>query len=68
MAFFKNFKIKLLISVIIAVVSSLYQLESKDEFQVTEKVVMLSKNRPECYEFLTKFEEYPTVLIHSLKR
>jgi hypothetical protein len=61
MALFKNFKIKLLISVIIAVISSLYQLESKDEFQVTEKVVMLSKTRLECYEFLTKFEEYPTV-------
>lgn len=61
MAFFKHFKIKLLISVVIAGISSLYQLETPDDLHITEKQVMLSKSRPKSYEFLLKLEEYPTV-------
>ena len=59
----RNFKYKLFFSAIIAIISSLYQLESKDELKVTEKVVMLSKNRTDTFDFLIKFEEYPKVFI-----
>ena len=62
MAFLRNFKYKLLFSAIIAIISSLYQLETKDELKIAEKVVMLSKNRTETFEFLIKFEEYPKVM------
>ena len=59
----RNFKYKLYFSAIIAIISSLYQLESKDELKITEKVVMLSKNRTDTFDFLIKFEEYSKVFI-----
>lgn len=61
MRMFKNFKIKLLISVLIGVISSLYQIELKDELHVTSKKVMLSKNRLETFEYLSNLENYPNV-------
>ena len=62
MSFLTNIKYKLIISVIIAIVSSLYQLESKDELKISEKAVMLSKNQTDTFDFLVKFEEYAKVL------
>jgi len=64
MVFLRNFKYKVLISAVIAIISSLYQLESKDELKLAEKVVMLSKNSKDSFDFLTKFEEYSKVLNH----
>ena len=63
MVFLRNFKYKLLFSAIIAIISSLYQLETKDELKIAEKVVVLSKNRTATFEFLIKFEEYSKVNI-----
>jgi len=62
MRFFKNFKIKLLISILIAFFASLYQLETSDDFQIVDKKVMLSKNRADVFEFLTQLEQYPSVI------
>ena len=64
MRLFKNFKYKLLISVLVGCLSSLYQMETKDELVVCEKKVMLSKPRLDVYEFLSNLENYPAVSIH----
>ena len=61
MIFLKNFKIKLIFSAFIGLLASLYQMELKDEFELVTKVVMLNKNRPFIYDFLTNMEEYPKV-------
>ena len=61
MIFIKNFKLKLLVSFIIGAISSLYQLESREELHITQKIVMLNKNRQFIYDFLTKVDEYPKV-------
>jgi hypothetical protein len=58
-----SLKQKVLFSAFIAIISALYQLESKDEFSVTEKMVMLSKNRSEIFSYLTNLEDYPRVII-----
>ena len=66
MGFFSHLKYKLIFSTIIAIISSLYQLESKDELKISEKIVMLNKNRSDSFDYLVKFEEYPKVSILSM--
>lgn len=61
MRFFKNFKLKLIISIMIGCFSSLYQMETKDELVVCEKKVMLAKQRLETFDFLSNLENYPKV-------
>jgi hypothetical protein len=59
--FLASIRQKVLVSAFIAIISALYQLESNDEFFVTEKLVMLSKNRSEIFNYLTNLEDYPRV-------
>jgi hypothetical protein len=61
MRFLKNFKIKLFVSLVIGILASLYQMETREELHVTQKVVMLNKNRQFIYDFLTKVDDYPRV-------
>ena len=59
--FLASLKQKFIVSACIALISALYQLESKDEFFVTDKLVMLSRNRSEIFDYLTNLEDYPRV-------
>lgn len=61
MIFFKNFKYKLLIATIIGVLSSLYQMEDKQELHIAQKNVTLNRNRQETFDFLSNLQEYSSV-------
>ena len=63
MGFFSYFKYKLIVSVVIAVISSFYQLENEEDLEISTKVVLLHNSRHKVYEFLINFEEYKTVRI-----
>lgn len=56
-----NIGFKLMTSILISVIATLYQLETDDELLIMDKGVMLSKNRTFVFDFLTKLEDYPAV-------
>lgn len=57
-----NRVLKFILSLVIALISTLYQLESDDELLLTEKRVMLSKNKTFCFDSLTDLEQFPSVI------
>lgn len=61
MIFFKNFKIKITIAVIVGAISSLYQLEDRQEIHIAQKNVTLNKNRQQAFEFVSNLTEFPSV-------
>lgn len=61
MAFLKNFKFKLFISVLVGLSASLYQMEVKDEYEVTTKLVMLNKNKTYVFDLLTQIDQFQNV-------
>lgn len=63
MIFFKNFKIKLIIAIIIGVLSSLYQLEDTQELLIVQKNVTLNKNRQEAFDLLSDLTQLSTVTL-----
>ncbi|RNA13679.1 hypothetical protein BpHYR1_034158 [Brachionus plicatilis] len=56
----KNFKVKLILAVIVGAISSLYQLEDSHELHIAQKNVTLNKNRKEAFEFISNLTEFPT--------
>ncbi len=56
-----QWKFKLATSVLVALISTLYQLETDDELLVTNKKVLLSKNISRVFTALSDLEEYPSV-------
>ncbi len=61
MAFMDNIGFKLTTSVLIALISLLYQLETDEELAIIDKNVMLSKNRTFIFNRLSNLEEFPAV-------
>jgi len=53
-----QWKFKLAVSVLVALMSTLYQLETDDELLVTNKKVLLSKNISRVFTALSDLEEY----------
>jgi hypothetical protein len=58
---FKNLKLKLFFSFLVGLIASLYQMELKGEFEITDKLVMINKNRPFVYDHFTNVLDYPKV-------
>lgn len=63
MALFDNIGLKLCLSLVIALLSFFYQLETEDEFLICEKLVLLSKNKSFVFDSLSNLEGYPAVSI-----
>ncbi len=56
-------KFKMVISVLVALISTLYQLEVNEELVITSKKVLLSKNISRVFGSLSNLEEYPSVRV-----
>jgi hypothetical protein len=52
---------KLFVSLFIAAISILSQLETLDDILIVNKDVVVAKNPVYAFEFITNFEEYPSV-------
>jgi hypothetical protein len=66
-SFFRHLKLKVGISVVIAIVASLYKLESDEsDFLLIEKKVLLSKDQKTTFDFISNLENHPTVIYYLL--
>jgi hypothetical protein len=61
MAFSLKTKMRMLFSSIAAIISLLYQLETGEDLLITEKLVVLAKNKTEIFDHLSNLENYVNV-------
>ena len=65
MVLFRYFKTKIVLAVLIGILAELYYNESKEEYQLTKKEVLLTKSKSTVFDFVSDLDFYSKVIIYT---